>query len=57
MNILSLPAILVVAIFGRVSEVPAGYYSNCIALRDSIKESVLVKSAECYVDHKGRHHQ
>lgn len=45
---ISLPAILIVALFGHVYQVPAGYLGNCLSLRDSIKEIQLVTFAECY---------
>jgi hypothetical protein len=53
MGIISLPSMIVVTIlrFGApyAFETPAGYYSNCVSLADSIRSSPLIISAECRV--------
>lgn len=48
--ILSLPALLVVSMLGHGTfEIDAGYYGNCIGLRDYILTSPLITMAECRV--------
>jgi hypothetical protein len=53
MGIVSLPSMIVVTILrlGQpyTFETPAGYFSNCVSLADSIKDSPLIISAECRV--------
>lgn len=53
MDIMSLYSVIVVTMLrlGQpyTFETTAGYYSNCVSLADSIKDSPLIISAECRV--------
>jgi hypothetical protein len=53
MDIMSLYSVIVVTILRHGEpykfETPAGYYSNCVSLADSIKDSPLIKSVACRV--------
>lgn len=53
MNIISLPSLIIVVMLRHgqpyMFETTAGYYSNCISLADSIKDSPLIISAECRI--------